>query len=111
MTVHTRHSAQRRRATVAPMRLLLHSVRGHTYLLGNPTVHPVDTAPPDTGTTFNSHTDIRRYLRHQLRDLTFIHRVTVIDPAGKGICYAVRAGRDGTGNRWAWHDAPASTTR
>lgn len=114
MTVHTRHTTDRSRRTrtaAAPMRLLLHSVRGHTYLLGNPTVHPIDTAPPEVGTTFTSHTDIRRYLRHQLRDLTFIHQITVIDPTGKALSRATRTGRSGTGNRWTWHDNPTRTTR
>ena len=93
-------------------RVLCVSVRGHRYLVGSPTVHPVDEIPPAVGRRFASFQDIDRYVRQELRGISALHRVDVVDDHGTVVRYGTRDGRGG--NRWTWHDStgpePASTS-
>jgi len=59
-------------------RLVMHSVRGHRYLVGNPTVHPVDEILPGVGTRFSSTSAVERYARAlDLLDMV-AHRMQIL---------------------------------
>lgn len=87
------------------LRILAQSVRGGSYLIGNPSVHPIDgTAPADVGTTFATMAEVKRYVVRELAEVSSYHAVTVIDPQGEKVARGWRAGRGGTGKRWAWEE-------
>ncbi|WP_460491704.1 hypothetical protein [Dactylosporangium cerinum] len=81
------------------------SVRGHRYLVGSPTVHPVDTVPAGVGRRFASVDDVERYVRHDLRGVTALWQVQVVDDDGVIVRRGTRSGRNGTGGRWTWQQA------
>ena len=81
-------------------RLVVHSVRGHRYLVGNPTVHPVDEILPGVGTRFSSTSAVERYARRELAGLSSYHAVEIVDDDGHTLMRGVRS----TCNTWAWRD-------
>jgi hypothetical protein len=86
------------------LRLLCVSVRGnHGYLVGNPTMHPVDlepaVVPAAVGTRFADLDEIKRFVATELRGLSAIWQVRVIDDDGAVVMDGFRAGR---GERWTW---------
>ena len=84
-------------------RLLYVSIRGPRYLLGNPTVHPVDVAvPAGVGTRFATFDQIERHVAEELRGLSVFWRVEVVDEHGTVVRRGTRAGFNGTGERWTW---------
>jgi hypothetical protein len=87
-------------------RLVFVSVRGPRYLLGNPSVHPVDAAPPDAGTRFATVEQIERYVQRHLTGLSVYWRVEIIDQGGAVVRHGTRTGRNGTGERWTWRNKP-----
>jgi hypothetical protein len=86
----------------AGWRVLCVSVRGHRYLVGSPTVHPIDEVPAQVGQRFTSHADVERYARHHLRGISALQQVEVIDDDGVTVRRGTRSGRNGTGERWTW---------
>lgn len=91
------------------LRLLCVSVRGsHGYLVGNPTVHPVDldpaAVPAGVGTRFTNLDEIKHYVATELRDTSSFWQVRVIDEAGAVVMYGFRSG---PGGRWSWR-APST---
>jgi hypothetical protein len=96
------------------LRLLCVSVRGaHGYLVGNPNMHPVDlepaAVPPGVGTRFANLAEIKRYVRIELRGMSTIWQVRVIDDNGAVVMYGFRSG---PGERWTWRppSTPAPTS-
>lgn len=53
-------------------------------------------------TTFDSQAAAETYVRQELRDLSSIWRVRVLDPAGQVVRLAVRSGYNATGRSWIW---------
>lgn len=92
--------------TASGLRVLCVSVRGHRYLVGGPTVHPVDSVPAGAGRRFASAADVERYVRHELRGIRALRQVEVVDDDGvvlrRGTRHGIRRGRNGTGERWIW---------
>lgn len=88
-------------------RILAVSVRDSArYLIGNPSVHPIEgTAPAAVGAEFRTMANVRGYVRRELGAITSYWRVEVIDADGVVIGAGVRAGRGGTGKRWDWSGA------
>lgn len=89
------------------LRLLCVSVRGsHGYLIGNPNAHPIDldpaAMPAGVGTRFADLDQIKHYVATELRGLSIIWQVRVIDDDGTVLQYGFRSGRGGTGARWIW---------
>ena len=94
------------------LRLLCVSVRGgHGYLVGDLTVHPVGrepaAVPAGAGTRFADLDQIKHYVATELRGLSVIWQVRVIDDDGAVVMYGFRAGR---GERWTWRP-PATPSR
>ena len=92
------------------LRLLCVSVRGnHGYLVGNPSVHPIDlepgTVPAGIGTRFTDLDAIKDYVRTELRGLGCYWQVRAVDDAGTVVTYGFRAGYNGTGETWTWRPA------
>lgn len=85
-------------------RVLARSVRGHSYLMGNPSVHPVETdaVPAGVGTTFGTLQNVRGFVLRKLNGLSCYYAVSVVDSAGVVVATGVRSGRNGTGKRWEW---------
>lgn len=87
------------------LRLLCVSVRG--YLVGNPTMHPVDlepatvpaVVPASVGTRFADLDEIKRFVATELRGLSAIWRVRVIDDGGAVVMDGFRTNH---GERWTW---------
>ncbi|MET7426643.1 hypothetical protein [Dactylosporangium sp. NPDC005555] len=88
----------------AGWRVLYVSIRGHRYLVGSPTVHPVDTVPVSVGRRFASFGDIDRFARRDLRGLSALCSVEIVDDGGSVVRRGTRSGHNGTGNRWTWQD-------
>lgn len=84
-------------------RLLYVSVRGHRYLAGGPTVHPVDGVPAGAGSTFGDFPAVEHHVRGELRGISAIHQVLVIDTDGTVVRRGHRSGPGGTRDRWTWH--------
>lgn len=99
-------------------RLIAVSVRGGLYLIGNPSVHPINPpgqfdvpVPAGVGTEFPTLADVKRYTRTELGPLSSYHQVRIVDETGAAVLRGVRAGRGGTGRRWMWETlTPPSTT-
>lgn len=81
-------------------RLVVYSVRGHKYLAGNPTWHPVDEIPPGVGTRFASTSEVDRHVRRELAGQSGFDAVAIVADDGHVLMRGVR----GTGNTWAWRD-------
>ena len=86
-------------------RLVVFSVRGHKYLVGNTTVHPVEEILPGVGTRFSSPSAIDRYVRRELAGLSCYYAAQVVDDDGRVLMRGVRSGVNGTGNTWIWSDS------
>ena len=93
-------------------RVVAVSVRGDLYLMGNPSVHPINPpgqhdgqVPDGVGTEFTSIVDAQRYTRTELGPLSSYHQVRVVGQAGTTVMRGSRTGRGGTGRSWTW-DAP-----
>jgi hypothetical protein len=89
------------------LRLVCVSVRGnHGYLVGNPNIHPFDlepgAVPAGVGTRFTDLNEIEQYVHTELRGLSVIWQVRVIDDAAAVVMYGFRVGE-----RWTWR--PPST--
>lgn len=94
------------------LRLLCVSVRGsHAYLVGNPSVRPVDlgpaAVPAGVGTRFASLDEIKHYVATKLRGVSSVWQVRVIDEAGTVVMYGFRSG---TGGRWSWRGPSTPAT-
>ncbi|MFY1652774.1 hypothetical protein ACN27J_18025 [Solwaraspora sp. WMMB762] len=87
------------------LRILAVSVRGHRYLEGNPSVHPISEVPAGTGTLFPDLTAVQRHVQREYRTLSVFWRVEVIDERGQIVSRGTRDGLNGTGNRWVWQPA------
>jgi hypothetical protein len=87
-------------------RLLVYSIRGHRYLVGNTTVHPVDEIPAGVGTRFSSTSAVERYVRRELAGLSSYHAVEIVADDGHALMRGVRS----TGNTWAWRDIRTGDT-
>jgi hypothetical protein len=85
-------------------RIICVSVRGPRYLLGNPSVHPVDAPPPGVGTLFTRVGQAQSYVRRHLAELSAYWRVEIIDECGAVVGYGTRTEHNGTGERWTWRD-------
>jgi hypothetical protein len=95
-------------------RIIAVSVRGPQYLIGNPSVHPINPTgqsdgpvPDGVGTTFATLSQARRYTHTQLGPISLCYQVLycqvrVVDERGKQV---IRGDR--TGKQWAW-TTPAS---
>jgi hypothetical protein len=53
-------------------------------------------------TTFDSQQAAETYVRQELRDLSSIWRVRVLNPAGETVRLAVRSGYNASGKGWIW---------
>lgn len=91
--------------TVSGLRVLCVSVRDHRYLVGGPTVHPVESVPAGAGRRFASHDDVERYVRRELRGISDLWRVEVVDDDGVVLRRGTRSGRNGTSEPWTWRQA------
>ncbi|WP_416901334.1 hypothetical protein [Micromonospora echinospora] len=83
-------------------RILAVSIRGHRYLEGNPTPHPITEVPPGVGTRFPSLTAVEQHVQREYRNLSVVWRVEVIDEHGEVVSRGTRDGVNGTGSRWVW---------
>ncbi|SCL20393.1 hypothetical protein GA0074692_0857 [Micromonospora pallida] len=83
-------------------RILAVSIRGHRYLEGNPTSHPITEVPPGVGTRFPSLTAVKQHVQREYRSLSVVWRVEVIDERGEVVSRGTRDGVNGTGSRWVW---------
>jgi hypothetical protein len=101
-------------------RVVAVSVRGDLYLMGNPSVHPINPpgehdgpVPPGVGTTFASLTEAVRYTRRELGPISSYHQVRIVDEAGQMVMRGWRSGVGGTGKRWDWTKptAPGAVAR
>ena len=81
-------------------RLVVSSIRGHRYLVGNTTVHPVDEIPAGVGTRFASTGAVERYVRRALAGQSCYHAVAIVADDGHVLTRGVR----GTGNTWIWRE-------
>jgi hypothetical protein len=88
----------------AAYRVVVYSIRGHKYLVGNTTVHPVDEIPPGVGTRFTSTSAVQSYVRRELAGLSCYHAVAIVGDDGHTLMRGVRSGFNGTGNTWIWLD-------
>ncbi len=88
----------------AGYRLVMVSVRGHKYLAGNTTVHPVDEVPAGVGTRFRTVSEVRRYVIRELTSLSSFYRVDIVDDTGDPVSRGTRSGPNGTGTTWTWVD-------
>lgn len=91
-------------------RLVVYSVRGHRYLVGNTTVHPVDEIPAGVGTRFDSTCAVERYVRRALAGLSCYDAVEIVAEDGRVLRRGVRSGMNGTGNTWIWCDVRPGDT-
>ena len=88
-------------------RLVVHVIRGHRYLVGNITVHPVDEVPAGVGTRFASTGAVEWCVRRALAGLFWYHAVELVADGGHVLMRGVR----GTGNTWIWRDThPGGTS-
>jgi hypothetical protein len=86
-------------------RVLYWSTRGHHYLVGNPTVHPVDPPVPDgVGTTFPTIDAAQAWSLSDDGPASITYRIDIIDAAGALVRMGHRNGLNGTGKRWMWRD-------
>jgi hypothetical protein len=85
-------------------RLVMVSVRGHKYLLGNTTVHPVDEIPPGIGTRFSNTSAVQDHVRRELAGLSCYHAVEIVADDGHALRRGERSGINSTGNTWVWRD-------
>ena len=85
-------------------RLVVHSIRGHKYLVGNTTVHPVDEIPAGVGTRFSSTSAVEHYVRRELAGQSSCDAVEIVADDGRTVMRGVRSGINGTGNTWVWRD-------
>lgn len=85
-------------------RILARSVRGHEYLIGNPSVRPIagGAVPSGVGTTLATLQNVRGYVARELRELSSFYAVRVVDTDGVTVANGVRGGLNGTGRRWWW---------
>lgn len=96
-------------------RVVAMSVRGDLYLMGNPSVHPINPpgqhegpVPAGVGSEFPTIADAQRYTRRDLGPISPYYQVRIVDQDGVTVVRGWRTGRGGTGRRWAWQDtAPA----
>lgn len=91
-------------------RLVVYSIRGHKYLVGNTTVHPVEEIPAGVGTRFTSTSEVERYVRRALAGRSWCHAVAIVSDDGHALRRGVRSGFNGTGNTWIWREAHSGGT-
>jgi hypothetical protein len=70
------------------LQLLCVSIRGHRYLVGHCTAHPVDTVPTGVGTRFASLDEVHHYVRAELRGVAYIWHVRLVDERVRPSCTA-----------------------
>jgi hypothetical protein len=110
---HNRQSAAPQAIPVpqpAAYRLVVYSVRGHRYLVGNTTVHPVDEIQDGVGTRFSSTSAVQSYVCRELAGLSCYHAVAIVDDDGHTLLRGVRSGFNATGDTWAWLDTRPGET-
>ncbi|MEV5691991.1 hypothetical protein [Micromonospora globbae] len=84
-------------------RILAVSTRGHRYLDGNPSAHPVTEIPSDAGTRFPSLAAVRQHVQREYpSSLSVFWRIEVIDEQGTVVSRGTRDGLNGAGSRWVW---------
>ncbi|GAB3147105.1 hypothetical protein GCM10027290_29870 [Micromonospora sonneratiae] len=86
-------------------RIVAVSVRGHRYLEGGPSVHPISEVPAGVGTRFLDLTAVQHHVRREYRTLSVIWRVEVVNERGEVVSRGTRDGLNGTGSRWMWQTA------
>ena len=82
----------------------MYSVRGHRYLVGNTTVHPVDEIQDGVGTRFSSTSAVQRYVRRESADQTGHHAAAIVAADGHALHLSVRSSINGTADTWIWLD-------
>lgn len=97
-------------------RVVAVSVRGHLYLMGSPSVHPINPpgqhdgpVPAGVGNEFPTIADAQRYTRRDLGPISSYYQVRVVDQDGATVMRGWRTGPGGTGRRWTWQDATPSS--
>jgi hypothetical protein len=88
------------------LRVVYVSVRGHKTLLGGPTLDADAAIPAGVGIEFPDHRQVEAHVRRALHGLSAYWQVHVVDDTGTVVRRGFRSGRNGTGERWTWRDAP-----
>ncbi|MFI7492955.1 hypothetical protein ACIBXA_31740 [Micromonospora echinaurantiaca] len=85
------------------LRIVAVSVRGHRYLDGNPSPHPITEVPAGVGTRFPDLAAVHHHV-HQAypSGLSAFWRIEVVDDQGRVVARGTRDGINGTGRRWMW---------
>jgi hypothetical protein len=80
-------------------------VRGPKYLVGNPSVHPIDHVPPGVGMSFATTEAAQTYVRREFASATAYWQAEIVNDNGAVIMRGFRNGYNATGRTWTWRTA------
>jgi hypothetical protein len=86
-------------------RIVVVSVRGPRYLVGNPSVHPIDHVPPGVGTRFATTAQARTYVRREFASASAFWQAEIVNNSGAVVMRGFRGGYNATGRTWTWRAA------
>jgi hypothetical protein len=84
-------------------RIVMVSVRAARYLVGNPSVHPIDHVPPGVGTRFATTSQAQAFVQREFRTISAYRHAEIVNDTGQIVMRGIRDGYNATGRTWSWH--------